>query len=88
QRFTELTRTMDAYFDTGGSPRYAAEKLHVHPNTVVRRLERISELLGPEWQKPERALEVQLALRLSRLRHVLRARRSPLAYDGSEDQDA
>ncbi|WP_443320036.1 GAF domain-containing protein, partial [Streptomyces sp. 8N616] len=41
QRFTELTRTMDAYFDTGGSPRYAAEKLHVHPNTVVRRLERI-----------------------------------------------
>jgi sugar diacid utilization regulator len=74
QRLTELTRTLDAYFDTGGSPTYAAEQLHVHPNTVARRLERISDLIGPDWQKPERALEVQLALRLSRIRRVLRER--------------
>jgi sugar diacid utilization regulator len=77
QRFTDLTRTMDAYFETGGSPTYAAEKLHVHPNTVARRLERIRELLGSDWQKPERALDVQLALRLSRIRQVLVDRRSP-----------
>jgi hypothetical protein len=31
-------------------------------------LERVTQLLGPDWQKPERALEVQLALRLHRLR--------------------
>ncbi|WP_436769444.1 GAF domain-containing protein, partial [Streptomyces sp. URMC 123] len=68
QRFTELTRTLEVYFDTGGSPTYAAKELHVHPNTVARRLERIGELLGAEWQKPDRALEVQLALRLSRVR--------------------
>ncbi|MEV6957695.1 helix-turn-helix domain-containing protein [Streptomyces sp. NPDC051207] len=74
QRLTELTRTLDAYFDTGGSPTYAAEQLHVHPNTVARRLERISDLIGSDWQKPERALEVQLALRLSRIRRVLRER--------------
>ncbi|WP_345698339.1 helix-turn-helix domain-containing protein [Kitasatospora terrestris] len=71
QRFTELARTLGAYFETGNSPTYAAQKLHVHTNTVARRLERISELLGPEWQKPERAFEIQLALRLSRVRRQL-----------------
>ena len=37
-------------------------------NTVTQRLERVANLLGADWQKPERALEVQLALRLHRLR--------------------
>ncbi|WP_371498448.1 helix-turn-helix domain-containing protein [Kitasatospora sp. NBC_00374] len=75
QRFTELARTLNAYFETGNSPTYAAQRLHVHTNTVARRLERISELLGPDWQKPERAFEIQLALRLSRIRQVLLDRR-------------
>lgn len=42
----------------------AKEVLHVHVNTVVQRLERIGRLLGPDWQSPDRALELQLALRL------------------------
>jgi len=42
--------------------------LHVHVNTVTQRLDRVGQLLGPQWQRPERALEVQLALRLHRLR--------------------
>ncbi|UKY53516.1 helix-turn-helix domain-containing protein [Streptomyces inhibens] len=75
QRMTELTRTLDAYFAAGGSPTYAAEALHVHPNTVSRRLERITELLGADWLKPEQALEVQLALRLHRTHDVLRQKR-------------
>ncbi|MGF1430228.1 helix-turn-helix domain-containing protein [Kitasatospora sp. LaBMicrA B282] len=75
QRMTELARTLIAYFETGNSPTYAAQQLHVHTNTVARRLERISELLGADWQKPERAFEIQLALRLSRIRRALLARR-------------
>ena len=46
----------------------AAELLHVHVNTVTQRLERVGQLIGTDWQQPERALEVQLALRLHRLR--------------------
>jgi DNA-binding PucR family transcriptional regulator len=38
--------------------------LHVHPNTVQQRLDRITALLGEGWQQPERALDVQVALRL------------------------
>ncbi|MCW5253306.1 MULTISPECIES: helix-turn-helix domain-containing protein [unclassified Streptomyces] len=69
---TGLTETLEAYFATGSSPSKAAEALHVHPNTVSRRLERVTALLGPEWQRPDRALDIQLALRVHRMRAVLR----------------
>jgi DNA-binding PucR family transcriptional regulator len=40
----------------------------VHPNTVSQRLDRIGTLLGDDWRDPARGLDVQLALRLFRLR--------------------
>ena len=67
RRGTALVKTLEAYFGVGGGLARAAELLHVHVNTVTQRLERIGQLLGADWQKPERALEVQLALRLHRL---------------------
>lgn len=70
RRGTALLRTLECYFGSGGSLARAAEQLHVHVNTVTQRLERVAQLLGPDWQKPERALEVQLALRLHRLRSL------------------
>ncbi|HEX6967864.1 MAG TPA: helix-turn-helix domain-containing protein [Micromonosporaceae bacterium] len=84
EHFTDLTRTAETYFETGGSPMHAARRLHVHPNTVARRLKQISDLLGPEWREPQRALEIQLALRLLRIAHILRERRPPTAEDASE----
>ncbi len=59
--------TVEAYFAAGGSPRHTATTLHVHVNTVAQRLERVAALLGATWQRPDRALELQLALRLRRL---------------------
>jgi len=67
RRGSELVKTLQAYFDAGASPRHAAAALHVHVNTVSQRLERIGSLLGPSWQHPDVALELQLALRLRRL---------------------
>ncbi|GLZ38267.1 GAF domain-containing protein [Actinokineospora sp. NBRC 105648] len=67
RRGTELLRTLEAYFTSGANLTRAKEVLHVHVNTVVQRLERIGSLLGADWQDPERALEIQLALRLFRL---------------------
>ncbi|WP_344262981.1 helix-turn-helix domain-containing protein [Streptomyces sodiiphilus] len=78
QRLTQLTDTLEAFFHASGSPTHAAKTLHVHPNTVARRLERVSELLGEGWQHPDRALEVQLALKLRRMRSALMGR-EPLA---------
>jgi sugar diacid utilization regulator len=68
RRGTALLKTLEAYFGVGGSLARAAEQLHVHVNTVTQRLERVGQLLGADWQQPDRALEVQLALRLHRLR--------------------
>ena len=70
QRGTTLLETLEAWFDTGGHVRQTAARLHVHPNTVVQRLERVDDLLGADWRRPARALDVQLALRVRRLRHV------------------
>ncbi|MFF8602259.1 helix-turn-helix domain-containing protein [Streptomyces sp. NPDC015232] len=67
RRGTDLVRTLDAYFASGMSPARTKDDLHVHVNTVAQRLERIGRLLGPDWQTPARALEIQLALRLHAL---------------------
>ncbi|MFC5952396.1 PucR family transcriptional regulator, partial [Pseudonocardia lutea] len=67
RRGTELLRTLESYYAAGASPSRAAAALHVHVNTVAQRLERIGTLLGEGWQEPDRALEIQLALRLHRL---------------------
>ncbi|MFK4226339.1 helix-turn-helix domain-containing protein [Streptomyces sp. NPDC019890] len=64
RRGTDLVGTLDAYFASGMSPARTKDDLHVHVNTVAQRLERIGRLLGPDWQSPARALEIQLALRL------------------------
>lgn len=66
-RGTHLVGTLEAYFHNGGNLARTKSALHVHVNTVTQRLERITRLLGEEWQMPERQLEVQLALRLNRL---------------------
>ncbi|MFI1882033.1 helix-turn-helix domain-containing protein [Streptomyces althioticus] len=67
RRGTELLRTLDAYFACGMSPARTKDELHVHVNTVAQRLDRVGRLLGDDWQSPQRALEIQLALRLHRL---------------------
>ncbi|WSC97035.1 GAF domain-containing protein [Streptomyces sp. NBC_01754] len=68
RRGTELVRTLAAYFAAGGSLTRAKATLHVHVNTVVQRLDRVEALLGEDWNHPDRALELQLALRLHQLK--------------------
>ena len=68
RRGTELAATLRAYFASGSQLARTKDVLHVHVNTVVQRLERVASLLGEDWQAPDRALEIQLALRLHRLR--------------------
>jgi sugar diacid utilization regulator len=68
KRGTDLLGTLRAYFDLGGNLNRTKAALHLHVNTVVQRLERVSALLGEDWREPDRALEIQLALHLHRLR--------------------
>jgi sugar diacid utilization regulator len=68
QRGTALVETLEAYFRNGRNLARTRADLHVHVNTVTQRLDRVGRLLGEHWQEPESQLEIQLALRLNRLR--------------------
>jgi GAF domain-containing protein len=77
QRGTELVETLDAWFSSGGRPVETARRLQVHANTVGQRLERITTLLGEQLRDPARSLDLQVALRLWRLRGVLQHGEKP-----------
>ncbi len=68
RRGTELVETLEAWFAAGSRPAETAKQLHIHPNTVAQRLDRIGRLLGDGWRDPSRSLDLQMALRLWRLR--------------------
>lgn len=68
RRGTELMQTLETWYACGGAAAETARRLHVHPNTVAQRLDRIATLFGKGWRAPQRALEQQLALQVWRLR--------------------
>ncbi len=68
RRGTNLVETMEAWFAAGSRPVETAKALVIHPNTVAQRLERVTRLLGAGWRDPAHALDLQMALRLYRLR--------------------
>ena len=41
----------------------------MHLNTLLKRLDRVAAVLGEDWRSPDRALPLQVALRLHELRH-------------------
>jgi hypothetical protein len=62
-----LMTTLGAYLDNRLSPVAAGRALHLHKNTVLQRLERITELLGDDWQEPDRLFRISVAVRVARL---------------------
>jgi purine catabolism regulator len=66
----ELVKTLDAYFACLGSPTDAAERLHVHRNTLLYRLHRIQEIAAIDLSDAEIRLALHLSLRVG---EVLRA---------------
>jgi hypothetical protein len=59
-----LIETLAAWLDAHGEARPAAERLHVHVQTVRYRLDQLRDLLGDALDQPARRLELQLALRV------------------------
>lgn len=63
----DLVPTLEAYLAESRHHANTCARLHVHANTLYARLDRITEVLGEDWKDPERAFDLQLALRLRRL---------------------
>lgn len=66
-RGRNLLDTLDAYLRQSLHHARTAAELHIHPNTLYQRLERLGRLLGEDWRKPERLAELQLAVTLRAL---------------------
>ncbi|MGY4721043.1 GAF domain-containing protein [Naumannella huperziae] len=67
---TRLAETAWAVLESGSSTG-SAGRLHVHPNTVRQRCERIGALIGADWRRPPRSVDLHFALRLWRVRAEL-----------------
>src|SRR6059058_3272387 len=59
-----LLQTLGAYLATNGSPTDAADRLHVHRNTVLYRLGRLEDLLQVDLRDAEVRLGLHLALKI------------------------
>jgi DNA-binding PucR family transcriptional regulator len=62
-----LLEVLTVYFRHGGHLQRTADALHVHVNTLYRRLEHLDRALGPGWRSGDGRLELELALRLQQL---------------------
>ncbi|WP_165821207.1 helix-turn-helix domain-containing protein [Nocardioides gansuensis] len=61
---TQLIDTISAYFDHNLNVAKTARSLFVHANTVVKRLERVADVLGDDWQAEPSATRLRVALLL------------------------
>jgi hypothetical protein len=66
RRGTDLVDTVSAYYAHHTNVAATARALHVHVNTLLKRLDRASAILGITWRH-ENDLELQLGLRLHQL---------------------
>ncbi|MFE6309405.1 helix-turn-helix domain-containing protein [Nocardiopsis sp. NPDC057823] len=58
----ELVRSLSAYLEAFGDARAAAERLHIHPNTLRYRVRRAAEVSGIDLSDPGERLFTQLQL--------------------------
>ena len=63
----DYIKTLEVYFEHNGNQSQAAEALFIHWNTLIYRMERISEITGLDLDHTETRLAVQLALRIHRM---------------------
>ncbi|GAB4508488.1 MAG: PucR family transcriptional regulator [Anaerolineae bacterium] len=63
----DLVRTLNGFFEANGNLAKAAMDLDVHRNTLVYRLERITELTGLDLNNADNRLILHLALKIQRV---------------------
>lgn len=66
-RSTALLDTARVVVDTGLDRRAAAERLHLHPNTVAQRMRRLEDLTGLVISRPADLLQLTSALTVARI---------------------
>jgi purine catabolism regulator len=63
----DLLETLEAFCDRLGNLSQTAEKLFIHRNSLLYRMERISQLAGLDMNNPDTRLAVHLALKIRKM---------------------
>lgn len=66
ERGSGLVKTLSVYFDTGTNASETADRLFLHRNSLLYRLERIQELTGLDLKESDARLALQLGLLATR----------------------
>ena len=61
-RRSDLLHTLSVYFETGTNARKAADRLFLHRNSLLYRLERIGELTDLDLKESDARLALQIGL--------------------------
>ncbi|HET9671608.1 MAG TPA: GAF domain-containing protein [Actinomycetota bacterium] len=72
EKGTQLFRTVEAYLESLGNSKVAADKLFVHRNTLRQRFEKIRQAVGIDPADSERWFDLMMAVRIIRLRELTR----------------
>ena len=62
RRDSDLIKTLRVYFDTGTNASETADRLFLHRNSLLYRLERIQDLTSLDLKEPDARLALQLGL--------------------------
>lgn len=63
KRDANLVKTLEIYLQTFFSLKESGEKLHLHPNTVKYRVNKIEDLLGSKLDDPSHYIDLMIALK-------------------------
>ncbi len=67
---SKLLETLNAYFETGGNAKKASERLYIHYNTMMYRLDKIKSILNRNIDDVEIRLQLQVALKIDTMYKV------------------
>lgn len=62
ERGSDLVKTLRVYFAAGANASEAADRLFLHRNSLLYRLERVRKLTGLDLKEPRARLALQLGL--------------------------
>ncbi len=71
----DLLETLEAYCERLGNLSQTAEKLFIHRNSLLYRMERISQIAGLDMTNPDTRLAVHLALKVRKMLHPVPLKR-------------
>lgn len=67
EKGAELIKTLEVYFECNGKLKKVTEKMYVHYNTILYRLDRIQQITGRSLEDATVCLDFQLALKLLKI---------------------